>query len=319
MVWGYGLLVVTSLVLIRWRGDEWWPATLLLFSPRWLFLAPWPALALACWWWDRRLLVGLAVVGLLVVGPLMNLSIPWVRQSQGRGLAVRIMTYNLGEVPLDGIALGRFIEGERLDVVCFQESRSHQRELEVAFRGRGWEKDRQGTIWSRLPIVGEWDDLTHFDGDRGYYRRYTSRVRVRASTGEAFVVTNSHLPTMQVGMRAILGGDLDSFRAHETWRAEQLDALRVEVERLDEWPGLVAGDLNTPADSPLLEPLRERFTFAFDRAGWGYGYTRPTFPPWTRIDHILADPRWDARRCWVGPDLGSDHLPLLAEVVLSRR
>jgi hypothetical protein len=56
--------------------------------------------------------------------------------------------------------------------------------------------------------------------------------------------------------------------------------------------------------------------FGYEDAGWGYGYTRPSRYPWFRIDHILASPEWVFTRCWVGPDLGSDHLPLIAEVVL---
>jgi len=65
----------------------------------------------------------------------------------------------------------------------------------------------------------------------------------------------------------------------------------------------------------MLGPLRARYAFAFERAGWGYGYTRPTALPWTRIDHLFAGPGWQWSRCRVGPDLGSDHLPLIAEVV----
>ena len=40
--------------------------------------------------------------------------------------------------------------------------------------------------------------------------------------------------------------------------------------------------------------------------------------PWARIDHLWVDDRWAVARCWVGPDLGADHLPVLAEVVLRR-
>jgi hypothetical protein len=35
-----------------------------------------------------------------------------------------------------------------------------------------------------------------------------------------------------------------------------------------------------------------------------------------RIDHVLATPEFTFTKCWVGPDVGSDHLPLLAEVIL---
>ena len=35
-----------------------------------------------------------------------------------------------------------------------------------------------------------------------------------------------------------------------------------------------------------------------------------------RIDHVLTGDGWRCRRCWVGPDVGSDHLPLLADLSL---
>ena len=58
------------------------------------------------------------------------------------------------------------------------------------------------------------------------------------------------------------------------------------------------------------------YRFAFEDAGWGYGYTRPADLPWFRIDHIVASPEWRVTECRVGPDFGSDHLPLIAELVL---
>ena len=39
---------------------------------------------------------------------------------------------------------------------------------------------------------------------------------------------------------------------------------------------------------------------------------------WVRIDHILTTPDWSIAECRVGPDLGSDHLPVMAEVVLPK-
>jgi vancomycin resistance protein VanJ len=34
-----------------------------------------------------------------------------------------------------------------------------------------------------------------------------------------------------------------------------------------------------------------------------------------RIDHILAGPGWYCARCWVGPDVGSPHRPVLADLI----
>ena len=62
------------------------------------------------------------------------------------------------------------------------------------------------------------------------------------------------------------------------------------------------------------------YTNAFSKAGFGFGETR-----WTtmrgitfgvRIDHILTNEHWRPQRCWVGPDVGSDHLPVIADLRL---
>jgi vancomycin resistance protein VanJ len=79
---------------------------------------------------------------------------------------------------------------------------------------------------------------------------------------------------------------------------------------------LVAGDFNMPSDYGSMASFRSTYPSAYDQVGWGFGYTRPTALPWVRIDHVLGSRDWAFRRCWVGPDFGSDHLPLIAEAVL---
>jgi endonuclease/exonuclease/phosphatase (EEP) superfamily protein YafD len=52
---------------------------------------------------------------------------------------------------------------------------------------------------------------------------------------------------------------------------------------------------------------------AFSVAGWGYGYTKFTRVHGVRIDHVMCDGAWQAMKCWVGPDVGSDHRPVIAK------
>jgi endonuclease/exonuclease/phosphatase (EEP) superfamily protein YafD len=82
-------------------------------------------------------------------------------------------------------------------------------------------------------------------------------------------------------------------------------------------PVLVMGDFNTPPESAIFRRVWGRYTDAFASAGWGWGYTFFTMRKIAvRIDHILAGPGWYCERCWVGPDVGSPHRPLLAELIL---
>jgi endonuclease/exonuclease/phosphatase family metal-dependent hydrolase len=70
-----------------------------------------------------------------------------------------------------------------------------------------------------------------------------------------------------------------------------------------------------PDDSPIFrQNLLPNFQDAFTAAGAGYGRTYHARWTQTRIDHILASPAFQVRSCYVGPDVGSAHRPVLAEI-----
>ena len=317
--WAYAMVVLAMLALIRLRGDRWWPPTTFLFLPRWPFLLPVGGLAAAAWWRrGRGSWVAIAAIALLVLGPLMAANVPIGRlwAASPRGPRFRIMTFNRGQDPLDVEGLIRLVEGEGIGLICFQEGDHPDPRLAAYFAKRWW-SDKRGTIFSRYPIVEEWDQMDRWEGSYDYLAGRFGMARVRTPEGDQFLVASVHLPTMRPGFRRLAAADLDAFRREIRWRDAQTLALASHLDAVVDLPILVGGDLNTPADSPMLAPLRARFSFAFEEAGWGYGYTRPTALPWTRIDHLLAGPGWRFTRCWVGPDLGSDHLPLIAEVALT--
>jgi vancomycin resistance protein VanJ len=97
----------------------------------------------------------------------------------------------------------------------------------------------------------------------------------------------------------------------------------IEIATADE-PTIMLGDLNATDQSTDYALLQGAgFSDAFRAAGWGFGTTFPdrigayTLPaPLVRIDYIWHTEHFCATRAWVGPDAGSDHLPVLAELVL---
>ena len=72
--------------------------------------------------------------------------------------------------------------------------------------------------------------------------------------------------------------------------------------------GVLVGDFNARPDAPELEPLRERFTDAWelaadreDQAGWRFwqrdeGRTHPARSPHRRIDQAWVSPGWPWQR-----------------------
>ena len=111
----------------------------------------------------------------------------------------------------------------------------------------------------------------------------------------------------------------------KTWesRNEHLEDIASYVGGLTD-PVLVAGDLNITMWSPHFDELLEKSDLFETRDGYG---VQPTFPasrwgldlPWplrVPLDHVLASEEWTVLGCKTGPNVGSDHLPLIVDVAL---
>ncbi len=317
--WLYAGLVLVTLGMIRVVGDGWWVVDVLLLMPRWIFLGPVALLAAASGWrrcfghWALQ-----AAIALVVAGPLMNFSAPlsqlWTRPPADRE-RLRVVTFNTAAIPFRDSAFRDWLDRERIDVVCFQEVRETQPKVRAAF-GAGWHFSRGTTIATRYEIVAEMPKFEETFGGGELWTGFLELVRVSNAGGDgiprrfAALADNSLRPSatqrrqnrrrpptlvvVATGTRALLGA----------------------VAGAGNLPLVLAGDFNLPADDSTMVALRDHFRFAYAEAGWGYGYTKPSNLPWVRIDHILMGPEWSATWCRVGPDFGSDHLPLVAELAL---
>jgi endonuclease/exonuclease/phosphatase (EEP) superfamily protein YafD len=318
--------VIAAWAMIRGVGEDWWLATILLFMPRWFLLAPLPFLVGASAWVRRPAHWLLhSATALVILGPLMGFVIPaslFASTPSQTGSKLRIMTFNGGRGTLRSDELIKLVEQERVDLICFQENHSDAR-LEKFF-SKGWYRDRAGYVASRYPIVAELEPLIDDSTTEVRYTARLIRVRVRIPSGQEILVASLHMPTLRQGLERFVTKHPDRLKSqdarrlelHAAWWAHQMDRVVGKLAEAQETPFLVGGDFNMPSDSTTMATLRGVFHFAFDETGWGYGYTKPSWLPWIRIDHIVSSPGWTFGHCWVGPDLGSDHLPLLAEVTL---
>lgn len=90
-------------------------------------------------------------------------------------------------------------------------------------------------------------------------------------------------------------------------------AVAVVASARDTRPRIVLGDLNaTPWSRPLQDAADGDLLRATTLAPtWPAHWTlRPGIP----IDHVLASPQWAVRTTGIGPDIGSDHRPVRAEL-----
>lgn len=310
--WLHAFLVLIVLALFSFLGESWWPVSLLLFCPRWLFLAPLLALCLAtARTKSHSLWLTHLAAAIVIVGPLMRPNVPLAafRKSADGKIQVRVLTLNQHNGTFRVPELIALIEREKIDLLCFQEV-IFALPLE-RYLSRGWFRDHSRCIASRLPIVEEIDPSRPPYDDPHFVR-----ARIRAAPGVDFVFASVHGPTIRPVIYHLL--DLDT-RGLASGVDARWSAMRRLVDALGEVrgaPTIVAGDFNAPAGSTLLNAMKVDFRDGFERAGWGFGYTWPSRLPGLRIDQIYATPEWTFRRCWVGPDIGSDHRPVIAELTL---
>ena len=326
---GYAGAVVLVGLLLWGRGDVWWPATALLFGPRWVLALPLALLLPAAGLRDRALLLPLAGVALLLAGPIVELRTGWraLITHPDPASDIRVVTYNVqGGNALTSTAVG-MIHLWEADILVFQECGGALRAEIEALAGSlsgspdgSWSGDTRAglCILSRFPIQGVEEmerTALRAAGGSGLVTTYRMTVRDRP-----IHVTNIHLETPRDGFELLRSGQIrrsiPTMREKSHLRTIELAQARRWVDGFSEIPHIVAGDFNTPPESRAYRGAWADWTNAFSQMGRGYGGTRLNGWIRPRIDHILTDPSWQVVDARVGEDLGSDHLPVVATVRL---
>jgi endonuclease/exonuclease/phosphatase (EEP) superfamily protein YafD len=111
----------------------------------------------------------------------------------------------------------------------------------------------------------------------------------------------------------------DGFR----WRNEMLEKGMGEAANSLHLPLIVMGDLNVSPWSPSYKRMIQASRLTDGRRGFGLlptNHGEEWFSRWfwRPIDHCLHSPDITVARVWTGPELGSDHLPVLAEFCLQQ-
>lgn len=306
------------LALLFWGlADRWWLMTLLLYGPRWPVLVPGLALLPIAAAMDRRLVLVLAGGVLLVVGPLMGWRTGWRRLlGAPDGAPVRVATFNMRgaenpgwqEVPLR-------LQGLDADLILVQECVAGF--MTLPHDRTGWEVRQDGNLclMTRVPVdsVRRIDVLeTREDGMSGLAVVYHLTM-----AGTPVALANVHLETPRRGIERVRwGGEVAGLSRNilvrDAGSGRTARWILAQAGHL-----LIAGDFNLPVESRIYRRHWGGCRNAFSRRGSGFGYTR-ILPKWSaRIDHVLAcSDAWRIAGARPGPDLGSDHLPMIADLVL---
>lgn len=318
LVYFYAVVVVGVALLIHWLSDVWWPATLLLYAPRWIWATPLVLLVPAALRWRRRLLWVLAATALVWLVPVAGWVPPSLRVLAGSDQPpeLRVVTYNMGE--------GHFAPGEIVawlddiapQIAVFQECAQLIEPVRKLLTERGWRVEvQQGSCMaSRYPIRRvEARDPT------AIWKMYGSGIVVRyevETPGRVVNVINVHLATVRQGLNAILyrrWGGVSELESNIEQR--ELESMLAHAFALQSTgPLVVAGDFNMPVESAIYRQHWSDLTNAFSCAGYGFGTSKETRWHGIRIDHVLLGPGWFCLRTRVGPHLGGDHRPMIADL-----
>lgn len=248
----------------------------------------------------------------LVLAAAMVWQISWVlpeylqpaSRGSGNGPALTLATFNTHGIQADVEALSAWVQRERVDVLVLQEVGREAHDMVETlsavfphYVARRWQSN---IVMSRFPMVErQRDDLP--TGDR---RWYFPIVRIAPSGRAPLDVMSVHTtrpPPMFAG------------------QSEQLAWVSAAAARIGRERLIVAGDFN-------LTPYSTRF-LPFEQGLALHRATRalPSFPTWSLripfavwpflpIDHVFHGDGFIAVSAALGPDLGSDHYPVIVRL-----
>jgi endonuclease/exonuclease/phosphatase (EEP) superfamily protein YafD len=284
-----------------------------MFSPRWLFALPVFLFAPIVIVTRRRALWPLALSSAVVLGPLMGFCVPW-RPIIGLGPAdqqIRVLTCNAHFNDLDAEAFSRLITLHDPHLVVLQGWLGKNKT--TVFGETSWHlrRDKELCLASRYPVQRvEVAADSIFGKGGGNFARYD----LETSTGTIHVF-NLHLASPREALQTVVDWSSETptiLQANSDLRRSQSEIIRKWTEEVD-GPILLVGDFNTPSDSTIYRQCWSDFHNGFGEAGFGWGYTYFTRRAAVRIDHQLGGPGWQCRKCWVGPNVGSPHRPVIAD------
>jgi vancomycin resistance protein VanJ len=318
LVWLYALALVGVALLVQRVSDVWWPATLLLFAPRWIWLLP--LVVLLPWALLRRprllwVLAATVPVWLLGVAGFVPPT-PARLQAAEMPSELRVLTYNIGGGEIEPARVVPWLEALAPDVAVFQECEYPLKQARPALTKAGWKVElQQGSCMvSRHPIrkveVRDPQEIWKMGGS-GVIVRYEVETPKRVVT-----VINLHLETVREGLTAVMQRGLGGASEMET-NLDQRDIESVLARAFanqTSGPLIVAGDFNMPVESAIYRTHWGAFTNAFSCAGWGFGATKATRWHGIRIDHVLLGPGWSCAGAQIGADLGLDHRPVVVDL-----
>ncbi len=316
----YLILLCALWAVPFWPRKLWWLSDLIVIAPVWvLFIPVFFLFLMSLVSKDMKGMVLNVICFAVIFFGIMgyNIILPNTEQpSATSSFSLKVITANMGDIKnLDSFF--RMVAQEDPDVVVFQEfSPELQEPLDAGFMGSGWDIQlRNGMgMASRLKIHSM--DLNNRPPFGAYLGRMAT-YELETPVG-LICILDVHLGTLREGVEAVM--ERSSNAIEEMKRVTDLQAKQ-SLMAASLASGLksviVAGDFNMPESSSIFRAYWSKFGDAFDEKGAGFGFTKHTRWYGVRIDRIVHDRNWRSVEARVGPDIGSDHSPVIARLVFT--
>ena len=317
-----------ALALLGWQAlrftpvaDRWPFALVDIFG--WALFAPLSLLVpLAALLRQTRALLWLAAPLLLFAWDYGPAFLPRAAPASAEGVPLRVVTANLVWVNAEADSLQAAIEREQPDVIALQElgsamadgltSRLRDR---YPYRALHPRIDTKGMgVLSRYPI------RSASAPEMGVGQCSCQEVSIEID-GRVSSFLNVHPESPAVDLRFVRGVPLP-LGYDDRERSLMMPVLLGRIEAAST-PLVVLGDFNTGDREPPYRALHSRLRDSYREAGWGFGFTFPhgapdgwAVPPLVRIDYVLHNNAWEARRAWTGQLPESNHRYVVADLLL---
>jgi hypothetical protein len=314
-------------IMIRFLGDDVWWTLPVLYGPRWLYtlvmlgVIPWLVTA------PRRAALPVLVGAVLAVFGVLDWRIGLGGLTAGDGPALRVLELNAGAGSGGLPNLNDIINELKArdpDIIVIAEcGLGVSDSLPARFPGY--------TIGVAAPELCL--------AVRGEIQEFSQRDQLdlwkKGGAGEivrAILVTRAgpvrlgmvHLATPRNALDNYL--DLSTIPSLGPVTRANIDERDEESRDARDWimtgpamPTIITGDFNIPVESAIYRRYWASFRNAFSASGRGTGYTKHTRLWGVRIDHVLMTKDIHAVRSFTGKDVGSDHLPVIADLRLPQR
>ena len=329
MVRAFGWLSL-AVVLVIWIaihlfGDRSWWSVMLLFGPRWLMVVPW--LGVVPWLlaeFRRAIVPSLLGLGVALFG-IVGFHLGLRRAGTSDGIPFRVVELNAqgGTGTTRQERMMAEIRKENPDVAVVVECGP---ELVTALKTMTEFQMRSSEfpglcLLSRTAITG-WEQRGQRDVFAQGGAGYIVRAEVTTAAGPIRIGL-VHLATPRHALDSYfdlseLPKQGNNTLANMAQRDEESRFARDWILQGPLVRTIVAGDFNLPAESAIYRRYWGNLRNAFGRAGFGTGYTKRTRRWGVRIDHVLTSDDIGIHSAIVGPDVGSDHRPVITDLVLPR-